>query len=157
MMAYRWTFVIAILASGSLWAQQDTVRVCIFTQQNVQGFADRDSERRAEAVRHASEWIRKKDKRTVSLVDSKDAADVLVEVVSVPNDDSATKTVSWWAGISTTKRTRGDVQVLARLSVGDYSTEIFTQDKKLRIAAQLVGQEVGKWVKANRAKLQTKR
>lgn len=144
--------LMALLAAPPAISQEPRIRVHVFTAPALGGFTDEQSKRRATAVAEANDWMGRKYKSVVELVE-REEADVIVEVLDAPDDQSATQTLSWWAGVARTRRVKGDVQVIARLRVGDYSTEIFTQHKKIAIAGRIVGQEIAKWAKENRAQI----
>lgn len=150
-----WILMLAVLVSlaGAAAAAQATrARVYVFTKPTVGGFVDEQLKLRTEAVRSAIDWMQKKYKRDVEIANSADAADVIVEVLDAPEDESA----RGYGESGKIQRVEGERQVIARLSVDEYSTKIFTQHKSITTAGKIVGQEVGKWVQTNKARLRPK-
>jgi ribosome-associated translation inhibitor RaiA len=143
---------LATPAMPTLLVQGAPVRAYIFTEPTVGGFTDRASERRSETVAHAIERLQKKHKKRIIVVDSAESADVVIEILAVPEAEGTTSNMpNLFMG--STSRKKVEVQVQASLSVGDYSVPITTQDPKLNVAARLVADELDRWVKKNRERL----
>jgi hypothetical protein len=143
----------SILTATVAAAQPAPPRVYVFTKPTVGGFVDDSSRLRTIAVAQAIAHMRKHYRHDVAIATTAEEAEVLVEVLEAPEDATARQEVHWGFGISTSARKKGDTQIRATLSVGDYATALFTQHRRVTVAGQILGQEAAKWVRANRARL----
>lgn len=145
--------LLCIALSTRADAQVALPRVYIFATPTVGGFVDPDSVLRDKAVTAAKAWIQKRYKRDAAVAEDRENADVIVEVMEAPEDTSKQRSIYLGFGITTSQRVTGETQIRARLMAGEYSTIIFTQHKNVSTAGKIVGQEVAKWVRANRTRL----
>jgi hypothetical protein len=125
------------------------INVFLFTENEAGGFIDADAQERGDALNAMREQIQKKAKDRVTLVSSRAEADVTVEVLSRTRLDSGQEAMrsSRWPYV-------GEV-VRAKLTAGDYSTEIVGQNDgrvlhTWRTAARDAAAGVDRWIAANR-------
>jgi hypothetical protein len=134
------------------------IRLYVFT--NIPPKADKEKEKeteesdlkeRVQATQDITNWLKDKKKKTISVVDTKDAADVVVEVMAVQHAP----------GMTLAERTAGYLHgprydtwtVRARVTAGTFSNELAKQGQFPALAAEMVADDVEKWTKDNREAL----
>ncbi len=107
-----------------------------------------DLKERIQAVADIQKWYRDKRKQTISVVDGKDLADVVVEITAVQVAP----------GMSLAERTSGYLHgprydawtVRAKVTAGTFMHEASHQGQFPSIAAEGVADDIGKWTQTNR-------
>jgi len=148
--------MLAAWSSSSLYGARaepkERVNVFLFTENEAGGFIDADAQERGDALNAMREQIQKKAKDRVAVVGTREEADVTVQVLSRTRLDSGQEDMrsSRWPYV-------GEV-VRAKLSAGDYSTEIVGQNDgrvlhTWRTAARNAADRVDRWITANRERV----
>jgi hypothetical protein len=135
--------LLAVVAMPALADEATKPRIHVFTRGTTGGFLDKDSHKRDEILSELKAKLAAKP--TLSVVEDKESADVLVEVIGQEHYRSETT---------------------VKLTVGDYSTEITKKSRGLVggggigatgwVAGQIAN-AVETWVKDNRDKLTARR
>jgi len=145
---------------ASLEAQKEkeaeTIRLYVFTAPPAPKAekgenADASVKDRVDATREIVSWLKDKKKKTITVVDSKGAADATVEIVAVTHAP----------GMSLTERTAGYIHgprydtwtVRVKIAAGAFTNEIAKQGQFPSLAATGVAEGVEKWARENRESL----
>jgi hypothetical protein len=110
-----------------------------------------DLKERIDATQDISAWLKNKRKKTISVVDKKDSADAIVEVVAVQHAP----------GMTLTERTAGYLHgprfdtwtVRARVTAGTFTNDVTHQGQFPALAAELVADDIEKWTRDNSDRL----
>jgi len=141
-------FLLALaFATVSLEAQAP-ITVYVFTSAPASGFVDEASKHRADATKELTDKLRKK--KSITVVEMREGADVVVEVKSAAIAAGAlhSRVNPLGGGIKTSAQKEYHIET--SLSVGDYSTPITAQATFTSIATGKIADDVEKWVKENR-------
>jgi len=134
----------------------ETVRLYIFTAPAPPATSqaqkeETDLKERLQAVQDMSKWLRDKRKQTVTIVDRREAADAVVEVVAVQHAP----------GMSLAERTAGYLHgprydmwtVRVKVTAGTFSNEVARQGQFPLLAAEGAADNVDHWARTNRNQL----
>jgi hypothetical protein len=151
-----WTGSGVTAAQARKQAPPPVIRLYVFTTVPPKSDKEKESEEsdlkeRIQAVQDITNWLKDKRKKTISIVDTKDAADVVVEVMAVQHAP----------GMTLAERTAGYLHgprydtwtVRAKVSAGTFTTEVGKQGQFPALAAEMVADDVEKWAKDNRDNL----
>ncbi|HXI99495.1 MAG TPA: hypothetical protein VNG73_11180, partial [Gemmatimonadaceae bacterium] len=122
-------------------AQDPQVKVYVFTAPPAGGFVDEASKHRTETTKEIVSRLQSK-KKTITVVTSKDAADVTLEVLSVELADGALQTRANAIGGGARTSAQKEYRVVTKLAVGDYLTPITHQAMFTNLAAGKIADDV---------------
>ncbi len=150
--------VLALLIPHSIaMAQTSTiVKVAVTTASDSSGFVDKAAKARTQAVKDITAQLQKK-KKTIGVVESPADADVIVDVIVSEEAEGAAETKPNYLGGGVTTKNKKEWVVTAKLSLGDYSTELKKQAVFPVLAAAGVADQAEKWVKENLQSILAKR
>lgn len=123
------------------------IAIYVFTAATSSGFVDADSKQRTNGLRDLIHEL--KGDKTLHPVESKDAADVILEVLHNRLENSDATIVDAACSMHTGCITHLHV----KLTAGDYTAEIVGST----FAAHNAAQQIEKWIDENRAKLLNQR
>jgi hypothetical protein len=151
----------AVLAPRSYpMRAQDTdikFKVFVFTSSPPEGIIDEGSKQRTDSVNDLRGAL--KNKRNLTVVDEKEAADVSIEVLDrgwQDNGKTTTKTTATkWTGIQSQTEPDQDMDLAVRLTAGSYETVLHSRPAGIvwRVHASEIAKKVDKWVRDNSAAL----
>jgi hypothetical protein len=150
--------VLALMLVGTIHAAEPVIPV--YVVQPTGEFVDAALKDRQDSTQDVIKKLRRKEK-TLVLVDSPDKAVVIIDILRRGVDETGDSTLSrnTLNGTVDAQAVKGYV-VRARLTVGDYTTEVTGISIASELypatwgsAAGMVATEIDKWIKANRAKL----
>ncbi len=137
-------------------AQPETIRLYIFTivpppDTEATEAQKVDLKERIQAVADIQKWYTEKRKKTISVVEGKTLADVVVEVAAVqvaPGMTLAERTSGYLHG------PRYDAwTVRAKITAGTFTNEVAHQGQFPSLAAEGVADDIEKWTQTNRKQL----
>ncbi len=137
-----------VLALSAAPTSSDRVAIYVFAQPSATGFTDVNQQQRAQSVADLTRELSKK--KTLTVVDDPDRADLQIEVLE--NTLKATGNIQL-RGVWSTAKAERITAVHVALRVANYALEIEGRDKRPKRAAAAVADHVVKWVKDNRAAL----
>ena len=132
------------------WQPPAPVSIYVFTKTDPSGFTDVNQRQRSDTVVDLRRSLG--ERKAFSVVDSRDAADVVVEVLERGKKDTGNQTYGFGMIRKETKRA-----VHVDLRVGDYSLEMESRGGKWSQMATSITKAIEKWVKENRALLDQRR
>ena len=139
----------AVIAAPVPAVAQERISVYVHTPQAAGRSVDQTTKRRIEAANRLRDYLHKK--KTIAIVDSKEAADVVVQLVfagPAPGDTFQIKPNISGQGVTGEHAT--EFKALARLTFNDDSFPIDRQSVSQNLAVRLVADDVEKWVRNNR-------
>lgn len=153
-MRYTLTFAFVLLA-GSAFAQTP---IYVFTAHDSSGFTDKATEERLKSVDGIKSRLAKN--KTVTLVDSADAAKVVIELTSVGYEDTgdsqSTTSRGLFGTVNTTTQEKSEYSERATLKAGTYQTELQAGIKMFGAThpGEQLTKKIEEWLKKNAAALQ---
>lgn len=156
-----WGAVLAMLVPAVVLAQAakaPPVAMFVVSPVAESGFVDAKLKDRLDSTK---DLLLHLDKKTVRVVQTREEATIVVEVLGRSTDESSTRVLTRepWTG-SVGSKARTQKVVVAKLTVGDYSTDLIGINEEndyspgyWSLAAARVAGQIEKWIKDNRAQL----
>lgn len=142
---FCWLMAFVVVAGAGLHAddKKPPIAVYVFTAATTGGFVDVDAKQRADGLRELLHEL--KGDKSLSLIDAKDGADVILEVLHNRLENADATIVGEACGYGSRCITRLHVTLTAR----GYTAEIVG----VTFPAHSAAQQIEKWIDQNRAQL----
>lgn len=140
---------VASLASTPV-AAQSPVRVHVVPTPT--GFIDKAAKYRNDTHKELQDELKGK-KKQLTLVDSPEAAQIVVELLSVEIVDGALHSTRAIFGGGVDTKPVKEFEAKAVLKVGDYTSDLVRRGPFTATVASRLAKDVGTWIKDNRAQL----